>query len=144
MKSGSEPLRAWQLVGRISTSSAKSRSSFEVVIVVASTLQVCVCVCVSESPSPSLPVPNLVDISDIFFFLLGEGRGGPRHQEGGGTVFFIEIPGGGHGFQEGEGAGRVSVANRGIILGGGGASNFFFFQGRNVQQAKFVDSPQKM
>ena len=67
----------------------------------------------------------------FFFFCLGEGRGSPRCQEGGGSVL-IENPSGGGVSQEkgggagGQGAGRVSAENP----GGGGGQNIFF-RGRN-------------
>ena len=58
----------------------------------------------------------------VLFFPLGEGGesealGG---EGGGGNRFVLKIPGEGGGFQErGRGAGRVSVANWGILGGGG-------------------------
>ena len=58
--------------------------------------------------------------------------GSPRRREGGDRFFFTESPsGGGLRHRRGEGAGRVSAANRGI-LGGGGLN--IFFRGRNVHQ----------
>ena len=63
-----------------------------------------------------------MDVSDIFyFFWLGEGgESEALGGEGGGNRFCIENPMRGVGFQErGRGAGRVSVANWGILGGGG-------------------------
>ena len=56
-----------------------------------------------------------MDVSDIFyFFLLEEGKGAGAR----GNLFFLKVAGGG--FQEGgRVAGRVSVANCGILGGGG-------------------------
>ena len=69
----------------------------------------------------------------FYFFLLGEELGSPRHQEGGGGSFFYwnsHRRGGGRGRDRG--AGRVSVANWGILLGGGALS--IFIRGWNVHQ----------
>ena len=82
--------------------------------------------------------PILVDVSDIFyFFCLGEGRGSPGRQGGGGGS--LKIPGGAGVFQEGagrgEGAGRASAGN----LGGGGLN--FFFHGRNAHQVIALKTP---
>ena len=66
------------------------------------------------------PKPNLVDVSDIFYFFSarGGGRGSPRREEGG--WFFIENPRRGGGSFPGEGgAGRVIAANWGIFFVGG-------------------------
>ena len=77
----------------------------------------------NEVVSRTLKSTYLVDVSDIFnFFLLGEGEEGVR----GGIGFLLKAPVG-RGFLggRGRGAGRVSAASWGIVLGGGGA-NFFF------------------
>ena len=76
---------------------------------------------------PFLQLTNLVDVSDIFFFLLGEGRGSPKAPRGGGgeSVFYWKSQEGWGGVSPGRGgAGRVSVVNRGIFLGG---AKYFFF-----------------
>ena len=52
----------------------------------------------------STSVKNLVDVSDIYFFVwsgMGDG-GSPRRQEGGGGGFLLKIPGGGGGGFPGE------------------------------------------
>ena len=68
--------------------------------------------------------PDLVDVSDFFSFCSVRG-GGVRGARRGGDRFFIENPRRRGGGVSGRGgAGRVSVANRGI-LGGGGAKNLF-------------------
>ena len=71
---------------------------------------------------------NLVDVSDIFFFLLGGGQGGVRgDREGGGCRFFkLKIPGWGVSPRKGggEGVGRLSAGN---FFGGGGWQNVFCF-----------------
>ena len=71
---------------------------------------------------PFAPSPNLVDVSDIFYFFLGQGRGrgSPGQQGGGGGFGFllkIRRRGGGVLPKGGgvRGAGRVSAGN----LGGG-------------------------
>ena len=73
---------------------------------------------------------SLVDVSDFFFFLLGEGEGGVRGAGKGGVRFLIKFPGGGGGggFSRrgrGRGAGKVSAAKWGIGRGGGGLNIFF-------------------
>ena len=65
-----------------------------------------------------------MDVSDFFFFLLGEGEGESEApgREGGGDRFFIENPRRGGGASRrgrGRGAGRVSAANWGNFGGGG-------------------------
>ena len=71
----------------------------------------------------------LVDVSDIFIFLLRGEEGGVRgDREGGVGLFLIENPRKGWGVSRrggGEGAGRVSTD-----LGGG--AKYFFFRGRNA------------
>ena len=59
-----------------------------------------------------------MDVSDIFFFLVGEGEGGVRGFGGGEGRFCIENPRRG-GVTGGGGAGRVSAANWGSFGGGG-------------------------
>ena len=82
---------------------------------------------------------SLVDVSDIFyFFLLGEGSGSPRRQ-GGGDRFLIENPRRGGGVPGGGGAGRVSVANRGILGGEGGVN--IFFSGPKRPPSKVLTNP---
>ena len=70
-----------------------------------------------------------MDVSDFFFFCSGRGKG-PRRQEGG-DRFFIEIPRGGGGFEEGEGPGRC-LRRIGDFFWRGGAN--IFFRARNVLQ----------
>ena len=73
----------------------------------------------------------VVDVSDIFtFLLLGEGEGESEAPGGGGDRFSIENPREGGGFPGLGGAGRVSAANWG--MGGGGLN--IFFRGRNAHQ----------
>ena len=64
----------------------------------------------------------LVDVSDLFYFLLRGGAGGVQGDWGGGLVLSLKIPGGGGSPGGGRGGGRVSAMN-----GGGGF--FCFFSG---------------
>ena len=80
---------------------------------------------------------NLVDVSEIFFYLGGGGEGGARGEGGG--WFFIENPRRGGGFSQergGEGAGRVSAGRW-----GGGA--IFFCRGRNSHQVNYQYSTER-
>ena len=76
-----------------------------------------------------------MDVSDIFFFCSGEGKGESEAPGGGGGRFFIENPRRGEGSPGGaggRGAGRVSARN----LGGGGPN--IFFRGRNSHQERVL------
>ena len=68
-----------------------------------------------------------MDVSDIFnFFLLVKGgRGSPRRQEGGASVFFTENPTRGGGVSR-RGRGREGVSGELGNLGGGWGLNIFF------------------
>ena len=83
--------------------------------------------------TPCAAFRDLVDVSEFFVFPAWGGEGGVRGAGGGGSVFLLEIPGGGGVSKRGRGRGaaRVSAANWGFF--GGGDLNIFF-RGRNVHQ----------
>ena len=86
---------------------------------------------------------DLVDVSDIFFLFSVRCSGrGVRGARTGGSFFFCignpRRPGGGGGFQEGEGGrprGREGVCGELGNFGGRGGLNIFF-RGRNVHQVE--------
>ena len=82
----------------------------------------------------------------IFFIFsaLGRGRGSPRRQGCGASVFSLKITGGGGGVPR-EGAGLWEVPGgclRGIWGGRGGAK--YFFRGRNSHQGKSPENEKKV
>ena len=92
----------------------------------------------TEMAMPVTTHAILVDVSDTYFFSArGGGRGSPRRQEVGGSIFIENPRRGGGVLQEGEGPrGQEGVCGKLRNWGGGGPGCliFFFFRGRNVHQ----------